>query len=68
MSTAVEPTPPVAPVTRTGPESGVTPWSWSAITESAAVKPPVPTTIVSRVLMPSGTATSRSAGTRAYWA
>ena len=66
MSTAVEPTPPVAPVTSTGPESGVMPCSCRAITDSAAVKPAVPTTIASRVVRPSGSATSHSAGTRAY--
>ena len=66
MPTAVEPTPPVAPVTRTGPESVATPWSWRAITDIAAVNPAVPITIASRAVSPAGSATSHSAGTRAY--
>ncbi len=65
MSTEVEPTPPVAPVTRIGPDSGVMPWSWSAMTESAAVNPAVPITIESRIESPSGTGIREPAGTRA---
>ena len=37
MPTAIEPTPPVAPVTNTGPSPGVSPLRSSASTESAAV-------------------------------
>ena len=56
------------PVTSTGPLSGVTPWSSSAMTASIAVKPAVPTAIASRVERPSGNGTSQSALTRAFCA
>ena len=64
MATAVEPTPPVAPLTITGPLSGVIPAASIASSEIAAVSPAVPSTIASSALMPSGAGTSQSAGTR----
>ena len=66
METAVEPTPPVAPVTSTGPPSGVTPCRSSRATDSAAVNPAVPIAIACRAVIPSGKGTTQSAGTRAY--
>ena len=66
MPTAVEPTPPEAPSTRTGPSSGVTPWSSSRCTDSPAVKPAVPSAIAWRALSPSGSGMTQSPGTRAY--
>src|SRR5690606_15889062 len=65
MSTATLPTPPVAPVTRTGPSSGVRPWSSSVTTLSAAVNPAVPMVAASSELSPSRR-TTQSAGTWAY--
>ena len=53
-------------MTSTGPSPGETPWSSSLATESAAVKPAVPIAIAWRALSPSGSATTHSAGTRAY--
>ena len=65
MSTAVDPTPPDAPVTITGPAPGFSPASSSAATESAAVNPAVPSAIACRVVRPLGSGTTQSAGTRA---
>ena len=65
MPTAIEPTPPVAPVTRTGPAPGVSPRSSNDSTDSAAVKPAVPIVIASRRSSPAGHGTSQSDGTRA---
>ena len=60
------PTPPVAPVTSTGPPSADTPWRSSRATESAAVKPAVPIAIACTGDSPSGSGTTHSDGTRAY--
>ena len=60
------PTPPVAPVTSTGPSSGETPWRSSRATDSAPVKPAVPIAIACVTLSPSGSGTTQPAGTRAY--
>ncbi len=65
ISRATLPTPPVAPVTRTGPSAGDRPRSSSACTLMAAVNPAVPRAAASRVLTPSSF-TTQSAGTRAY--
>ena len=65
MSTARQPTPPVAPVTTTGPLSGVVPLRASASTASAAVKPAVPIAIASNVVSASGIRTTQADGTRA---
>jgi hypothetical protein len=59
------PTPPAAPVTRTGPRSGVTPWSSRARTHSIAVYPAVPMAIVCAAVNAAGFGTSQSPGTRA---
>ena len=61
---AIVPTPPVAPVTITGPPDGVTPFRSRSTTESAAVKPAVPIVITSDMLIPAGTGTTQPAGTR----
>ena len=66
MATARQPTPPVAPVTSTSPDSGVTPDSWSRSTDKAAVNPAVPYTMLSLRLNPSGRFTAHAAGTRTY--
>ncbi len=58
------PTPPVAPVTTTGPRSGVIPACSSASTDCAAVNPAVPSAIASRGLKPKGNGTNHSAGAR----
>ena len=62
----MEPTPPVAPVTSTGPSPGSSPWRSSRAIASAAVKPAVPIAIACVVLIPSGSGTTQSSGTRAY--
>ena len=59
IATAVLPTPPVAPVTRTGPSSGSSPRSSRATTLIAAVKPAVPIAIASRVVSPAGSGTTQ---------
>ena len=59
------PTPPAAPVHRTGPASGVRPSRSSASTHSIAVSPAVPISIVWRVESESGTFTNHSDLTRA---
>ena len=66
MSMAKLPTPPVAPLTSTGPWSGR--WALSSIasTASAAVNPAVPIAMLSRSVMPSGSRMSQSPGTRTY--
>ena len=66
MPTALLPTPPVAPVTKTGPAAAVSPRSSSATTDNAAVNPAVPIAMAWRASNPSGSATSQSTGTRAY--
>ena len=66
MPTAVEPTPPEAPSTSTGPSPGSSPFSSSRCTDSAAVNPAVPSAIAWRALSPSGSGTTHSDGTRAY--
>ncbi len=53
--TAMLPTPPVAPVTITGPSAGVRPFRSKSTTESAAVKPAVPIAITSDNVRPGGT-------------
>ena len=67
MPTATEPTPPVAPVTSTGPSPGRSPARSSASTDSAAVKPAVPIIIAVLLVMFCGMATNQSAGMRANW-
>ena len=62
--TARLPTPPVAPVTITGPWAGESPLRSRSTIESAAVNPAVPIVITSSGLRPSGTGTTQSAGTR----
>ena len=66
MSIAIEPTPPVAPVTMTGPLPGLRPSCSIRTTASAAVKPAVPSAMASKRFMPFGIGTSQSAFTRAY--
>ena len=66
IATATEPTPPVAPVTKISPLSGVTPCSTRPSTERPAVKPAVPITIDSFKDKPSGLATAHSLGIRMY--
>ena len=61
---ATEPTPPVAPVTATGPLSGVRPLCCISSIASAAVKPAVPSVMASNAVMLSGRRTTQSAGTR----
>ncbi len=58
------PTPPVAPVTATGPWSGRSPCRSSRTTPRAAVKPAVPRAIASNSDSPSGSGTTQSPGTR----
>ena len=65
MATAVEPTPPDAPVTRTGPSPGRRPCSSSAWTLIAAVNPAVPIAIASRAVRPAGSGTTQPDGIRA---
>ena len=67
IPTAIEPTPPVAPRTRTGRSalSGDSPCSSRRTTDSAAVNPAVPSAMASRALRPSGSGITQSAGTRA---
>ena len=64
MPTAMLPTPPVAPVTATGPLPVRKPLRSSRTTDSAAVKPAVPRIIASRRDSPAGSRTTQSAGTR----
>ena len=64
---ATEPTPPEAPVTRTSPAAGVSPCSSSAMIESIAVRPAVPSSMASRRLRPLGRLITQAAGTRMYW-
>src|SRR5262245_3985584 len=66
IATAVLPTPPLAPVTSTGPSPGRRPRASSAATDIAAVNPAVPTAIASRALNPSGSGTTQPAGSRVY--
>ena len=62
--TATEPTPPVEPVTSTGPPAGFMPAASSLCTHSAAVKPAVPSTMLERRSSPAGIGTAHPAGTR----
>ena len=62
------PTPPVAPVTMTGPRCGVRPFRSKSAMDIAAVKPAVPSAITSNALSPCGIGTTQSAGTRTYCA
>ncbi len=66
MSIAIEPTPPVAPVTITGPAPGFRPSCSIRVTARPAVKPAVPSAIASNRLMPFGIGTTQSALMRAY--
>ena len=66
MPTATDPTPPVAPVTRIGPESGVMPWCSSAATDIALVNPAVPTSMACSALRLAGIGTIHLEGMRAY--
>ncbi len=61
---ATEPTPPVAPVTATGPLPGFRPLCSIRVIASAAVKPAVPSVIASNAVMLSGRRTTQFAGTR----
>ena len=63
----MEPTPPVAPVTSTGPPSGFMPAVSSLCTHSAAVKPAVPRIMLVRASSPSGIGTAHPAGIRIFW-
>ena len=65
-ATATEPTPPVAPVTRISPLSGVTPCSTKPCNDSPAVKPAVPMIIDSLNVSPFGLATAHSLGILMY--
>ena len=67
MSMASEPTPPLAPVTASGPMSGR--WRFSSMRKraSAAVNPAVPTIMLSRRSRPAGNGTAHFASNRAYW-
>jgi hypothetical protein len=58
------PTPPVAPVTMTGPFDGVRPLRSISTIDSAAVNPAVPIAIASKSDNPAGSGTTHSAGTR----
>ena len=60
------PTPPLAPVTRTGPSPGCRPRSSNATTDIAAVNPAVPIAIASRGVRPGASGTTQPAGTRWY--
>ena len=62
----MEPTPPEAPVTSTGPSPGTRPWRSRRWRERAAVKPGVPMIAAWRAVRPSGSGTTHSDGTRAY--
>ena len=66
MSIAKLPTPPVAPLTSTGPRSGRWPFSSIRSTASAAVNPAVPIAMLSRSESPSGSRISQSPGARTY--
>ena len=66
MSMAKLPTPPVAPLTSTGPASGRWPLSSIASTASAAVNPAVPIAMLSRSDIASGSGISQSPGARTY--
>ena len=61
----VLPTPPEAPVTRTGPASGVRPKRLRRSSESTAVKPAMPMMAAVRGGISSGSGTTQPAGTRA---
>ncbi len=58
-------TPPLAPVTTTGPLAGARSSCSSRETAKAAVKPAVPSIIASRSVKPAGSGSTQSAGTRA---
>jgi len=63
---AIEPTPPVAPSTITGPLCGLSPFCSMRTMPMPAVKPAVPNAIASHSDIPFGSLLSHSAGTRAY--
>ena len=63
---ATLPTPPVAPVTATGPFSGFRPLYSISMIACAAVKPAVPSVMASNAVMCSGRRTIQSPGTRTY--
>ena len=58
IATATLPTPPLAPVTTTGPSPGRSPWRSSAATDIAAVKPAVPIAIARARVSPAGSGTT----------
>ncbi len=66
-ATAIEPTPPAAPVTTNSRSVLSVPWSWSAITQSAAVNPAVPMAIEVRASSPGGMGSTADSFTRARW-
>ena len=66
IALATDPTPPAAPVIKTGPFSGFNPCASSDITENIAVMPAVPTAIACFVEIPSGNPTSQSAFTLVF--
>ncbi len=68
MSTAMLPTPPVAPVTTIGPFAGVCPLCSMRWIASAAVKPAVPIAIAWNASRPGGIGMTQSPVTRAYCA
>ena len=63
----MEPTPPAAPVTTSSRSVFSVPWSWSASTHSAAVKPAVPMAIEVRASSPCGMGSTIDSFTRARW-
>ena len=64
ISMATDPTPPVAPVTATGPCDGRSPLCSISMIACAAVNPAVPIVIASNAVMLSGRRTTQSPGTR----
>ena len=66
ISTLSEPTPPVAPVTTIGPISGVCPLRIICNSDSAAVKPAVPSAIDSRRVKTAGSGLAQLDSNRAY--
>ena len=63
---AMLPTPPVAPVTTTGPRAGVWPLCSMRWMASAAVKPAVPSDIALKAPRPGGMGITHSPFRRAY--
>src|SRR5258708_1761780 len=64
--TAMDPTPPVAPLTIPGPFAGFRPLCSMRTIAMPAVNPAVPKAIAPQSVMPRGSLTSQSAGRRAY--